>query len=493
MLPRALAARGGARGSRTIAIGGEILSMYMLKKLLFFFVLSMGTGQARAQATGAASAPPTAATSVPSDLKIVFFGSSVPFGQGATGKYGYPSRYARLLAQRAAAGQGAPWATANISIPGDNTLKVLARWARDLPPQNGRYVVYALALGNEGIHGGGQPKFDQFRANMQVLLAQARAAGLVPVVANSYTRNDYTAEDYAYIRQMNLLLHIWAVPTVNLLGAVDDGQGHWAAGYFDDALHPNDRGHAELAHAWVPSLFDALRAGKPRPQYQATSGINLRKATSLRFVPEALVHPFTQVISFRTAGVGALLTLQDSTTTGQLGIGASGGLSYASALGGHLASPGRVNDNRWHQVVLTHFFARAETLLYLDGTLVGRLPEQLRTRQLTLGGPAAPPTAQLRNWLFYRSGMQADEVRALAADSLLQSSLELYAPLDGRRRAAPDSLANLAQSTNVLGRASSPVPGPKRRLPTSGAGRPPSLPSRRAAPAARPRATAAAG
>ena len=460
----------------------------MLKKLLLLFVLSASAGGAQAQATGTAPLP----TSAPGDLKIVFFGSSVPFGQGATGKYGYPSRYASLLAQRAAAGRGAPWATANISVPGDNTLKVLARWEADLPPQKGRYVVYALALGNEGIHGGGQPKFDQFRANMQVLIEKARAAELVPVVTNSYTRNDYTAEDYAYIRQMNLLLQTWAVPTVNLLGAVDDGQGHWAPGYFDDALHPNDRGHAELAHAWVPSLFDALRMGKPLPHHQVTSAIKLHSANALRFTPEALVHPFTQVISFRTTGTGTLLTLQDSTATGSLGIGASGGLEYVSAKGGRLASASRVNDNKWHQVALTHFFARAETLLYLDGQLVGSLPEQLRTRQLAVGGRAAPPTVQLRDWLFYRAGMNADEVRALAADSLLKSSLELYAPLDGRRRAAPDSLANLAQSTNVVVRMAGPAPGPKGRFTPAGASKHPGRRSRPVAPAAKPHATTTA-
>ena len=261
----------------------------MLKKLLLLALLSAGVGEVRAQSTplpssAAPAANTLASTTAPNELKIIFFGSSVPFGQGATNKYGYPSRYSALLAQRAAAHQGAPWQTANISIPGNNTVAVLDRWERDLPPQHGRYVVYALALGNEGIHGGGQAKFDQFRTNMQVLIEKARAQGLVPVVTNSYTRNDYTAEDYAFIRQMNLLLHAWAVPTVNLLGAIDDGSGHWAAGYYDDALHPNDRGHAELAHAWVPSLFDAMRQGKPLPQRRATSALALAPTTALRWI-----------------------------------------------------------------------------------------------------------------------------------------------------------------------------------------------------------------
>jgi hypothetical protein len=260
---------------------------------------------------------------------------------------------------------------------------------------------------------------------------------------------------------MNLLLHSWAVPTVNLLGAVDDGHGRWAAGYFDDGLHPNDLGHAELFHAWVPSLFDALRANKPLPRYRTTTGMPLPGA-ALRLVPEALVHPFTQVVSFRTKAPGVLLTLQDSTTTGKLSLGAQGHLTYTSAKTGHLTSTTRVADNQWHQVALTHYFSRGETLLYLDGKLVGSLPEQLRTRQLTLGGSQASAGAQYRNWLFYRSGMNAAEVRALAADSLLKSSLELYAPLDGRRTTTSDQFANLAQSTNVLVRVPSPAAGPAR-------------------------------
>jgi lysophospholipase L1-like esterase len=194
--------------------------LHMLKKLLLLAsLLHVGSAQAQV-ANGLTPGAPL------NDLKIVYFGSSVPFGQGATNKYGYTARYSTQLARRAAAGQGAPWVTANISISGNSTVQVLERWDRDLVPQQARYVIYALALGNEGIHTEGQPKFDQFKTNMQKLIAMAREKGMVPVVTNSYTRNDYTATDYAFIKQMNLLLHAWVVPTVNLLGAVDDGRGH---------------------------------------------------------------------------------------------------------------------------------------------------------------------------------------------------------------------------------------------------------------------------
>ena len=390
-------------------------------------------------------------------LKIVYLGSSVPYGQGATNKYGYTSRYATLLTQRHAAGLGVAWTTANVSVPGDNTIKVAARWRRDLLPQRGRYVMLALSLGNEGIHGGGQPVFEQFRRNLQALVDRARADGRVPVVTNCYVRGDFTPEDYAYTKQMNLLLHAWAVPTVNLLGAVDDGQGRWVAGYWSDSYHPNDRGHAELARAIVPSLFDALRAGKPTPRFQPGTGLALAPGTTLALTPEVGVHSFTQALSFRGGAAGRLLALPDSLGAGTVGLDAAGTLTYASARGGHLTSTAPVAAGRWHHLVLTHYYARGETILYLDSTRVGSLPEKLLLRRVALGGPGAAVGGRYRQWCFYRAGMNAEEVQRLAADSLLKSSLELYAPLHG------GNLANLAQSTNALIGPAEPASGPPSR------------------------------
>jgi lysophospholipase L1-like esterase len=434
----------------------------MNNKLLFTLLLVLGWGQIRAQVTTDENFNPL------DPLKLVFFGSSVPFGQGATNKRGYTSLYARLLSERATAGRGPAWQTANISIPGNNTVAVLDRWDRDLLPQHAKYVLYALALGNEGIHPKGQPMYDQFRANMQVLIERARTNGMVPIITNSYTRNDYNATDYAFIKQMNLLIQSWNVPSANLLGAVDDGAGHWAPGYWDDGLHPNDAGHAELMHALVPSLPDALRQGKPLPRRQPTAGVTLSRskrqpAALIRFEPEDVVHPFTVSISFRTAGTSQLMALADSTSAGALRIEKDGRLSYQSARGGHLTSANRANDNRWHHLTLTHYRARGETILYLDSTRVGSLRERLLVHRFDLGGRAAPAPVHYRNWLFYRSGMHEGEAQALAADSVLKSSLELYAPLDGRR-AHPDSLANLAQSTNVLARLQDKAVG--RGMPT---------------------------
>lgn len=70
----------------------------------------------------------------------------------------------------------------------------------DLLPQRGKYVVFAISLGNEGILTGGQAAYNQFRTNLAQPVQQARANGIVPVVTNCYTRNDFGATEYAFTR-----------------------------------------------------------------------------------------------------------------------------------------------------------------------------------------------------------------------------------------------------------------------------------------------------
>ncbi|MFD2720407.1 GDSL-type esterase/lipase family protein [Hymenobacter monticola] len=398
-------------------------------------------------------------------FKLTFIGSSVPFGVGATNNRGYTTLYSELLTQRSTAGLGGPWATANVSVPGNNTIDVTNRFDNDVLPQNGKYVMIGLALGNEGILTGGQPIFDQFRTNLVQLIRHARANGLVPIVNNGYTRNDYTATQYTFTRQMNALIHGWNVPSVNLLGAVDDGNGRWATGYWFDALHPNDLGHAEMARTIVPSLLDALNANKALPTRRASNGVTFVRPTTgttanvIRFVPEAVVHPFTTAIRFKTTGAGRLVEIRDSAgiAAGNIRVDANGVVTYQSAKGQTITGSVPVNNNRWHKLVLTHYYARGATMLYVDSVREGTVQERLRPTRLDIGGAAAPGRVQFRDWLFYRSGMNQDEVWALAADSLLKSSLEIYAPLDGRRVATTDSLANLAQSLNTLARVATPL------------------------------------
>lgn len=390
-------------------------------------------------------------------LKIVYFGSSVPYGQGASIlSKGYTALYTALLDQRKIILGTKPWETVNICVPGDNTVKVLARYSSDFVPKKAKYVIYALALGNEGIHESGQPAFDQFKTNIQLLIQKAKDDGYVPVVTNSYTRNDYTSNDYSYIRQMNLFLAQLDVPSINLLGAVDDGNGHWANGYWYDGWHPNDSGHAELFYAMVPSLFDALDENKALPQKLTSSFVTLVKkqnesrGTSVEFKPENKVHSFTNTFSIKTSNKGIITELKEATGTGYLAINNDGKLQYTSSKTGSIIGSLSINDNAWHTITITHFYARGETVLYTDATLQGSLNEKLVIDKINIGVFGTVGNALVKDWLFYRSGMNADEIQALTNGNLLKSSLELYAPLDGKMTVTSDSLVNLAQSTNTL-------------------------------------------
>jgi lysophospholipase L1-like esterase len=404
-------------------------------------------------------------------MKITVMGSSVPSGTGATNNQGYIYLYTQQLKQRYAQSKGAGWNVVNMSIGGNSTIDVTGRVDRDLYPQCGRYVIFALSLGNEGIHGSTnqQGVFDQWKNNMLNLITMARAKGLVPVVTNNYTRGDFDLSDYSYVKKMDMLIHEWDVPSVNLLGAIDDGAGRWAAGYQNgtDVSHPNDAGHAELSYAMVPSLYDALRAGKPVP-VKATGNYmtfdNTASMDQLVYTPDNIVHPFTVSFDIKTTANGTIASFKQGLVYGYLKIdAATGAIVYQSPNTGAAQIKGTVvvNDGQWHKITLTHFYARGETDLYSDNTLAGKLTEKLVPTVFNLNDSNGPATISCRDLFFYRAGMNADEVAGLNAGKMLKSSLELYAPLNGQAATTAGQLINLAQSTTTLAKVQLPTTGIK--------------------------------
>ncbi|QHS63397.1 RICIN domain-containing protein [Chitinophaga agri] len=383
--------------------------------------------------------------------RIAVMGSSVPSGTGATNNQGYAQLYAQLLTARANSGVGQSWNVSNISVPGNNTLSVINRWDKDLLPLCSRYVIYALSLGNEGITTGGQATFNQFRDNLKLLINKARQQGIEPIITNCYSREDYTATEYNYIKQMNLLIHSWNVASINLLGALDNGAGKWATGYKSDDLHPNDAGHAEFKYAIVPSLFDAMKAGKPQPYKVDGTQLNLSPASGykLQIRPEEVLHSFTLSYDIQTSSPGEITEL--STVAGQhkLVINAAGKIDYSSASSAGIPGVTVVSNSQWHRVTLTHYYAMGKTFLYVDKVLQGSIAERIVTTAFDLNGVNAP-AASYRTLQLHRSGMVAEEINAMADGNLLKSSLEIYAPLDGANVFSADPLVNLAQSTNKV-------------------------------------------
>ena len=289
--------------------------------------------------------------SAPEDpWRISAFGSSVCNGQGASGNRGYAYLYGEQLRERLDAGLSEnPFYVSGISIGGNTTQNLLDRYG-DMTRDHAHYVIIGLSMGNEGVHEATDKQriVDQFSRNMQTLISRIRQDGRVPVVMNNYTRGDFTPDDYAAIKQMNLMIHEWDVASVNTLGAIDDGAGHWASGYMQDNAHPTTAGHREFLFAMTPSLFDALQAGKPQPVRDQTGSMTLAGGDVLRWTVEGTVHPFTVSLRFRGRQAGRLMLLQLTAAArqGHVDIDDAGRVVYTNPTGRTITTTRHARSHR---------------------------------------------------------------------------------------------------------------------------------------------------
>jgi len=423
--------------------------------------------------------------------RIAVFGSSVANGTGdELGKEGYTGRLRAMLAPHG-------WEVLNQSRGGDNTVTMAPRFAPDgepapntryLLPVHPHYVLLGLSLGNEGIANVKTKEekdavFKRFETGMKGFIQRSRDNHIVPIVTSCYTRMDFTDVEYEYTRRMNLMIDSWDVPSVNFLGAVDDGAGRWAKGFWYDSLHPNASGHDELTMTFVPTLFDALEQGKPAPSVSKASGfVRVSRAHSpITFTPTEPMHPFAVVMRVRSQSEGVVgavegTTLNATTEKKKIDRGGRGAVEieettlssnslFASVVGVssgvwvYRASDGKMlsstvpADANWHTLVISHYTARGETLFFVDGRLAGKTAERLQPKRFFIGGPSqeTPTTpasnqADVKDLMIYRSALNADEVAAIQNGSLLPASLEVYAPLADSHVERGAKLENRAQS-----------------------------------------------
>lgn len=380
------------------------------------------------------------------DHRITVMGSSVSNGQGATDNQGYAWMFDNLLTSRLDGGASEnPFFISSIAVNGNNTVNLLDRYD-ELVNDFGRYVIFGVSLGNEGIHGAADQEaiYNQFATNMQTLIAKAREDGKIPVVMNNYTRGDFAGSDYAYVKKMNLLINSWDVPSVNLLGAIDNGEGKWADGHQngDDIYHPDTKGHAELFHAIVPSLFDAIKSGKQIPARVTGNNVEILDKGKVEFTPEDEVHPYALHLTLAAIPQGRFATI--ATPDGDATLSMDGNtLTYTSPAGetisGNLDAPGTVT--------LSHYHAQGITHLYASDNHLGSVSEKIAPAKITVA-PADGKSLKLGEMMFYRSALNADEVKALNEGKMLQSSLEVYLPFAdkeniGRNHAQSMTLATI--------------------------------------------------
>ena len=360
------------------------------------------------------------------DNKITFFGSSVCNGQGASEegniKHGYAYQLGQLLTD---------YAYSNASVNGNNTTNLLARYKGHLLGDCGQYVVIGLGLGNEGLHGASdqQAIYDRWKHNMDSLIKLFQEEGKYVIATNNYPRGDYNATDYAYVKRMNLEMQAWGIPTVNFLGALDNcqGNGQWADGYqvSGDVYHPTEEGHTLFMRAFVPSLFDALAAAKPAPVRQTGSGMHLKSTEFLRTTPEATLGSYALAIRVRTTQTGTFARLR-----------LSGSMQT-------LTLPAAVADGGWHTLLISHYHAAGKTYTYVDGVLATTADDTALLGDIEIGGI----DMEVSDFMLWRSALNADEVAAVESGGMLQSSLEIYCPLNDN--ASENTSENTLDTSNT--------------------------------------------
>jgi lysophospholipase L1-like esterase len=444
----------------------------------FFLLVLVTAGIVQLHSQGTATRP----------RRIAVFGSSVAFGTGDEfNKEGYTGLLRAMLTSRG-------WEVLNQSRGGDTTKTMAPRFAperaplpnvRYLLPVNPGYVVIGLSLANEGILEAETKEakdavFKQYASGIKGFIDRSRQNNIVPVVGLVYPRMSYTPIEYEYVRRMNLLQNSWDVPTVNFLGAVDDGTGKYARGFDFDDRHPNAAGHHEMVYAFVPTLFDALEKGKPLPAAPSEPAGFARVSGSIApftFTTEDPMHSFALAFSVRAESDGTVAAVTGSILDAktEMKISSRGNSSFESisltpgptfnetvrvengkwiyqpANGAIVRSEIRA-DSQWHHIVLSHYTARGESLFFIDGKLIGKVAERLQPDRFVLAGPASadnrasPKQADYKDLFLFRSALNADEAAALNEGKLLQASLEVYAPLGDAEFRPGSAVENRAQS-----------------------------------------------
>jgi len=380
-------------------------------------------------------------------IHVTFFGSSVCHGAGAEEHHGYGWQFFQ-----SGAIDTLQYSYHNASTGGDNTIKVERedRITKKLKPTDPDIVVIGLSLANEGIMSphddrGREQILEQFRSRLLAMADSFSNMGLKPVIVNCYPQSYFNRSHYDCTLRMNRLINTWRYPSINVLGTVDDLNGRWVEGFVRDAGHPNTAGHQEMSYAIVPSLFEAIMAGKKTPEYDWHPSYYILENERHEELPlsmdmESTMHSFTMSFRFKSGGEGSIAGMVSEDQHKFIGVKGHT-LQYQDL---SIVYPKHLKT--WTHVVLSHSYAMQETRFYVNGKLAGSVKEQLSPHKIHFGGTASG--TELKDLMLHRSSLNGSEVLNLYDKKMIQSSLEFYNPLT--EAVMGRDLQNHAQSNSVL-------------------------------------------
>lgn len=363
---------------------------------------------------------------VNSRMKLMIYGSSVAGGAGAPRGEGWADKLATALRAR-------NWIVVNRSIGGDNTEKLLARFACDVLPEHPDAMLIALSLANEGLlMGEAELVYQKYMTNMRKLIQLCQKNGIIPIIGGCYPNNSYQESHYNYILKFNEALGGWPVASLNFLSAVDDGAGRWAQGTDKDAGHPNKTGHAEMFTAIPLGLFDALIDGTTWgeticPSLEHWFAPRL-ETVGYTYRPDHPLHNFTAVFSLSTNKYpiqeGVIFMAGDI----HLRLLADGAVVLLQNSRELLRISSAVRETGACVIGLSRRYLSAEIALMANGTVV--TASALAADEIDLCSIFQPSGVALQDVALYRSALDNASLRATAFGNYPRSSLDVFAPLN---------------------------------------------------------------
>lgn len=431
----------------------------------------------------------TAQTNSPknSSERIAGFGSSVCNGTGdMTNNGGYIGQLKKLMEAKG-------WEVVSVSRGGDNTGTIQERFDKDenirtsnkeirpdqyLVQAKPHFVIIGLSLANEGILNEKKEirdsAYNRFANGLFNLITKCRNKGYQVAVAGCYSNNQFEVNHYELTKRMNILQNGLGVPLFNFLGTIDDGEGHWVNGFFNDDWHPSYGGHKEMFYAIVTSVFEAIKRGKAIPVFANSGNYALTEETAdpaLSYIPEDTVHSFSVSFAIRGAGNGIPASVSgksgvlnfidhsmksDSLKTFEVIAGTSnynGKLSITDGIVEYKSNYGCIKTNEkidtsiWQKITITHITSKGETKLYIANKLIGSCSERVIPTEFYFG---IKGKTGIKDILVYRSSLNKDEVDEIVNGNLIHSSLEVYAPLNDLKFETGAPVENKACSLSDL-------------------------------------------
>jgi lysophospholipase L1-like esterase len=388
--------------------------------------------------------------------KVVFAGSSVLYGQGATNNMGW----ARLVGQNLT---NKGYTVVNRGIPGSNTASLISRFYKDVITERPDIVVVGLNLTNENIQGQGTIEgkrtiYQTFIKNMKKIISKIKQIGAEPVIASSYPSGAYGVDDYYFARLINKEIESWGVKTLNLMNIGDDGTGKWHIGITDDGLHPNDIGAATVESGINEELFDNIWKSNPfevAKNGSVKTGVDATNLAPMDLVTSKTIKSFTVFFKMKPNDGNGIYVFGGSRFQDARLRNSTGVLDYTSASGATITSTAPVKTEfRYYDVALTYNHFTNKVKLYVDGVKAGEVTDTLNNTAITLGGGATATynakNTEYKDFLLYRVPLTDIEIKELSKGNYLRSGLELYSPLSDYDLRQGGQLLNLAPTNSYL-------------------------------------------